>query len=143
MKSACVAFATGCDRSQIDAANIVEYLKANNWSITHSLKDADIVFLGTFGVNAFAEQKSIEFLSIAEKKCNKCAKIIPFGCLLGINKERILERFAVETISPQTMHHLDEILKYQFLLPESIYVPGVRHQASGVGFPRRMRNFTS
>lgn len=111
MKTACVAFASGCPRSKNDAYLLIEYFKKNGWKITTAFREADLILLGTCGFNKFNEEKSIEFLSIAFRKKRKDVRPIVFGCLPGINKEQILKKFDVETITPATLNKLDDIIK--------------------------------
>ena len=112
MKTACVAFAYGCPRSEIDACTLTEYLKANGWALTNNFRGADLLFLSACGFNDYAEEKSIKFFQIIEKRKRNNVQVIIFGCLSGINASRIQELGAMP-IPPTEMDKLDMLLNHK------------------------------
>ena len=117
MKTACVAFAYGCPRSEIDACTLTEYLKANGWALTNNFRDADLLFLSACGFNDYAEEKSIKFFEIIEKRKRNNVQVIIFGCLSGINASRIQELGAIP-IPPTEMEKLDILINAKVKLKE-------------------------
>ena len=109
-KTVCISFPKPCPRSLVDAALFVEYFKANGWKISNSFKDADLILFGTCGFDKFSEDKSIQYLSIANRKKGIDTQLIAFGCLPAINETRLLKEFDVVTITPRTYERLDEII---------------------------------
>jgi tRNA A37 methylthiotransferase MiaB len=122
-KIACVAFAGSCPRSQVDASLLIEYLASNGWKISNDFKEANLILLGTCGFDKFAEDRSIEYISVVEKKKNN-SKLIVFGCLPSINEKKLLEKFNIITITPRTLDKLDEIINASTKF-EQIINPGV------------------
>ncbi len=112
MNIACISFPTGCPRSKMDAALLEEYLKQNGWMLTTILKDADLILLASCGFNTVQEEKSIKFLSITLSKIRGDARVIVFGCLPGINMQRISDNFNgnVEAIHYNNLNQLDDII---------------------------------
>lgn len=118
MNSVCIAFANGCPRSRVDAALLYSYFIANGWDIKQNLKKADLVLVSTCGVNNRSERKSMRLLSIANKKRRKSSKLIIIGCLAGINKKILLERFDACLIPPKELSALDQIINARRCLDE-------------------------
>lgn len=109
-KTVFISFPNACPRSLVDAALFVEYFKANGWKISNSFKDTDLILFGTCGFDTFAEEQSIQYLSIANRKKGIDTQLIAFGCLPDINGARLLKEFDVVTITPRTYERLDEII---------------------------------
>lgn len=110
MKTAYVAFAIGCPRSNLDAALLVKYFKKNCLKVTTRIEKADIILFSTCGFDIGNENRSIELLSIANRLKNKRAHLVAFGCLPGINKTRIINEFDITTITRRTLDKLDRII---------------------------------
>jgi len=110
-KTVFISFPNACPSSLVDAALFVEYFKANGWKISNSFKEADLILFGTCGFDIFAEEQSIQYLSIANRKKGIDTQLIAFGCLPDINGTRLLKEFNVVTITPRTYERLDEIIK--------------------------------
>ena len=111
VKKACVAFPIGCPRSMHDAALFVEYFKKNGWQITTDFREADTILLGTCAFTLDKENTSLRFLSIAYRKKKKHAQIIAFGCLPGINAQKVKEKFDIEMVTSSSHNKLDDIIK--------------------------------
>ncbi len=110
-KTVCFAFANGCPRSLVNMSLLVEYFKANGWGITTSLRDASLIVFACCAFDVYNEETSFEFLAIAMNKKREDARIVVFGCLPGINKERLLSEFAVAAaVPPYAIGSFDELI---------------------------------
>jgi tRNA-2-methylthio-N6-dimethylallyladenosine synthase len=118
MKTACVALPLRCPRSKKDAVLLIEFLRSNHLDITSDIRKADLIFVGTCGVNSFEEEKSFEYLSIVYKKKKKNARLIVYGCLPGISFERIVKNFDVYIIEYQYLHKIEELINAKCKLSE-------------------------
>ena len=129
MKTACISFAQGCPRSLSDAARLVDYFVANGWEITTKFQEADLVLVGTCGVTAEAERSSMRFLSMAQKRKPKNAQLIVFGCLAGINKNRIVNELGAVPVSRTDLSQLDSLINADINLNKINY-PNNLHEYS-------------
>ncbi len=109
-RQVCIAYVNGCPRSAMDVALLHDYFKANNYTVTRKFQEADLVVCSTCGVDVLCEEKSIKYLSIADKKRPKDSQFIILGCLAGINEERIRENFDAIVIPPVRLSKLDEVI---------------------------------
>ena len=110
MQTACISFGEGCPRSLADAARLVDYFVANGWKITTKFQKADIVLVGACGVTAEAERSSMILLSMAHKRKPKNAQLIVFGCLAGINDNRIFKELGAVPIARPNLSQLDSLI---------------------------------
>ncbi len=109
-RTVCIAYANGCPRSRMGAARLFRYFEVNGRSLTQDIGKADLVLVSTCGVNQRAENKSIRLLSIANRKRRRDSHFVVLGCLAGINKEMLLEKFNATLITPTAMADLDEFI---------------------------------
>ena len=109
IKTAFIASPNICPRSQVNTATLVEYLKANGWSIIDDFKKADLILLGLCGFDKFREDRSIEYLSVVKRKYYNSLLIV-YGCLADINEKRLLDQFNVISIGPKHFDKLDNII---------------------------------
>jgi tRNA A37 methylthiotransferase MiaB len=109
-KIACFTFVMGCPRSMIDASLLMDYFRLNGWEITTEIRRAKLVLVGTCGFSSGAEEKSINYLLITERLKSKEAKLVVFGCLAGINKDRIIREADAIVIEPKNLDKLDDII---------------------------------
>ena len=110
MKTVCISFAVGCPRSSSDATRYVDYFVANGWEITTRFQKADLVLVGTCGVTAEVERSSMQFLSMAKKRKPEKAQLIVFGCLAGINKNKLINELGAIPITKTELHRLDSLI---------------------------------
>lgn len=110
MKTVCIAFPIGCPRNNLDAALLVDFFRQNCWTITKKINKANYIFVGNCGFTAFEEEKSIKFLSIAKRRKKKDAKLFTFGCLSGINKERILKESEIIPLTHSDFYKLETMI---------------------------------
>lgn len=108
--SVCFAFAKGCPRSKASMGMLVEYFKANGWSVTSGIGNADMVVCGCCAFDAYSEEASYAYLSIIEKKKRPDARVVVFGCLPGINGARLLEKFDVTPVASKDIGEMDRII---------------------------------
>jgi tRNA A37 methylthiotransferase MiaB len=106
----CIAYVNGCPRSAMDVALLHDYFKANDYTITRRFQNANLVVCSACGVDVLCEDKSIKYLSIADKKRPKDSQFIVIGCLAGINEEKIRENFDAKLIPPVRLSELDDII---------------------------------
>ncbi len=109
-RTACVAFAIGCPRSQMDTAWLRSYFRANGWGLTHCVQHAGLIVVATCGFSANVEDESIRLLSLLDRKRRRDSKLLVVGCLAGINPGRIHEQFDATTIAPANIDQLDKII---------------------------------
>ncbi len=110
MKRVCVSFPMGCNRSLMDAAVIFEYFKANGWQMTNLFDQADIILVGTCGLNSDSERMSTNYLSMVKSRAKKDAILVAFGCLAGINPERLIKEFDIIPLARKEQDKLDSII---------------------------------
>jgi len=73
----------GCAKNEIDSELMMGILKANNFQITYSLEEAEVIIINTCGFIDTAKEESIETIweMTRYKKEGKCKYIILAGCL--------------------------------------------------------------
>ena len=117
-QTACVAFAVGCPRNQVDTAWLSTYFRANGWKLTHCVKDADLIVVATCGFSAHVEDESIRLLSLLDKKRRKDSRLLVVGCLAGINAARVHEQFDATAIPPANIDQLDTMIGAKIALKD-------------------------
>lgn len=60
---------------------------------TRNIQEADIILVNTCGFNGPSQRLSISLINDILKKCPPKAKVIPLGCLVQIDKQRLQEKF--------------------------------------------------
>ena len=118
MKTACIAFPIGCPRNRLNAAHLVNYFRKNGWHITTNFKKADFVLISSCGYTQYKEDMSIKFLEIANRRKKKGAKLFTFGCLGGINKERLLENFNITILENSSLAKIDSLIDSNIKMSE-------------------------
>lgn len=85
----------GCQMNEYDSLRVERLLGLSGYVVTHSLQEADVIFLNTCSVRAKAEQKVHSFLGRLKryKERRPGLKIIVAGCVAQQLGERLLERF--------------------------------------------------
>jgi ribosomal protein S12 methylthiotransferase len=83
----------GCPKNLVDSELMLGYLRENDYIITNSREDADIVIINTCGFIDDAKQESINtILETAQLKHNgACKTIIVAGCLAERYSNQIME----------------------------------------------------
>ncbi len=81
----------GCPKNQVDSEVLAAQLKANGYSLTDSLGQADVAVINTCGFIEDAKRESIEtILQVAErKKSGDIERLIVTGCLVERYKKEL------------------------------------------------------
>jgi tRNA A37 methylthiotransferase MiaB len=117
-KTACVAFAIGCPRNQMDTAWLSSYFRANGWRMTHNARNADLIVVATCGFAAHIEEESIRLVSFLDKKRRKDSQLVVVGCLAGINAARVHQEFDATVVRPADINQLDTIIGARIALKD-------------------------
>lgn len=105
-----ICFKHGCPRSKVDACLLVDYFRTNGWRVTNQFKKADIVLVSTCGVTKAAEDECLKYLYVLNRMKKKDSRIFAFGCLPGINGERVLNELNSDILTRSTFERLDSII---------------------------------
>lgn len=106
----CVAFGLGCPRSEVDTARLIEFFRANGWSICDSIEEADLVLVMTCGFCGRFEDLSFELLEAAERRRRPDSRMIVGGCLAGINPTRLTQAFDAELVAPKDTARFQKLI---------------------------------
>jgi tRNA A37 methylthiotransferase MiaB len=102
----------------LDAVSLKRYMQVNGWKLTTDVEKADVILLGTCGFDVTSEDKSLKFISRAQKKKRNDSVIAVFGCLSDINKAAI-EPYDVVPISYRNMNGIDDLINAKTKFNES------------------------
>ena len=93
----------GCAKNLVDSEHILGILKYDNYEITNSLDEADIVIINTCGFIESSKRESIEEIF---KYINKGKKVVVTGCLVERYKEELEKEIPeVELFIPIREYH--------------------------------------
>ena len=83
----------GCSKNEIDSELMMSILKDNNYKITNSLENSEIIIVNTCGFINDAKEESIETIweMVRYKKEGKCKYLILAGCLAQRYSKELLE----------------------------------------------------
>ena len=109
-KSVCIAFGSGCPRSQAELGRLYRYFETNGWETNGQIRNADLVMVSACGVDNASETVSIPLLEAADRKRKAGSKLVVLGCLAGINPELIQSRVDALVIPPVQSHELDALI---------------------------------
>jgi len=102
----------GCPENRIDLARMQEFLKANGWGATSTIGDADIILFNTCGLTHYSQEVSIKIIKQLLKARKKpSAKLIVYGCLPKINRDRRREVYQGFTFGSDEIERLTEIIE--------------------------------
>ena len=100
----------GCFARYWDHKIIEEFFKLNGWKLIKDPKQADLIFVNTCAFEKETEDFSIEeikrLLQIKHKNCS----LVVGGCLSEINEKRLSRIFKGLTLSPKSMHKLNNYI---------------------------------
>ncbi|MCP4135999.1 MAG: radical SAM protein [bacterium] len=99
-------FEYACERREIDAQKISNFLKKNNYEIVTKPEKADIIFFLSCGI---IEKNTEACLQYIKEYQNYKAELIIGGCGPGIDKERIKAIHQGSMISTKDLDKLDTI----------------------------------
>jgi tRNA-2-methylthio-N6-dimethylallyladenosine synthase len=94
----------------VDGERLRGYLRANNWRLSDSVEDADVVILSVCGVTAETAFRGVRFSLMIGGKCRAGARVIVTGCLGGMGEAETLRRAGLEPIPPRGLAALDGII---------------------------------
>jgi tRNA A37 methylthiotransferase MiaB len=117
-KTVCIASPNACPRSEVEAALLVDYFTANDWRVSSDFRTADLILLCTCGFDGCEEERSMGFLSVVESGKKAEARVIVFGCLPGINRERLRRESGATPLPSMELERLDEIIGASHRLAE-------------------------
>ncbi|MBN1325956.1 MiaB/RimO family radical SAM methylthiotransferase [Candidatus Falkowbacteria bacterium] len=103
-------YSNGCSSNLLDGQRIIEYLRANDYSITNTPQEADLLIVNTCAFEQISETDSLNKLKELKKLKGK---IIVTGCLPAINKEKMNEIIDCDFVTPRdenTWKKFDEII---------------------------------
>jgi len=133
----CILSKARCAANLIDNSKLRDYFNKNNFKITSSPKDADLILINTCAFSQKSENDSIDFIKKIEKQKKNNSQIIVFGCLVSINKERLRREFKGLILSHKELSKIDDIIKAHknfseiksnFLQPEILKQTGKNKQ---------------
>jgi tRNA A37 methylthiotransferase MiaB len=107
-KTACIAFANGCNRAEAEIAIFSEYLRSNGYVITDRPDGVDFLLVSACGFDAAAEAISLKLLSGMVHRANPRTKIVIVGCLPGIRPNLLQSRFG-ERMTPLALNDLEKL----------------------------------
>jgi len=110
-KTACVAFCSGCPRSQVDASRLLSYLEANGWRISKSLARSGLVVISACAVSAPLEEESLRAISCAQRRRRSQSLLVVVGCIAGICEDRLRESLGAVVIPPMRWSALDSVIE--------------------------------
>jgi tRNA A37 methylthiotransferase MiaB len=105
-----MAFARGCPRSMMDTGRLINYFSLNGIRLIPRLDQADAVLVGTCGFDIRHENESLHYLSIAHHRKKPSAPLIAYGCLAGINGDRLKQALPLIPFRRQDYEKLDLII---------------------------------
>ncbi len=101
----------GCPENRIDSANMKTYLENNNWEISSSISDSDLIIINTCGLSEFSKQDSINIIKEAKHYKKQTARLLVCGCLPKINLSLLREHYSGQVFGSDDLRTLKNILK--------------------------------
>lgn len=132
MKKVFIYVQETCERRQLDAKRISNYLTTNNYTIVDKPSEADIIFFITCGFLANIIEGSLENI---KKFQQYDAELIVAGCLPEIDLDEISKIFKGRMISTRNLDKIDEIfpdckIKFNEIPDENIKFVNVKGNTS-------------
>lgn len=109
-KNACVIFARGCSRSQIDLVRLRTYFEANSWTITRNVREADLVVVSACAFTAHEQKTSEAYVGLVAADKREDTKLVLVGCLAGIDPA-VADRFHGLALKVDTLAELDRLIE--------------------------------
>jgi tRNA A37 methylthiotransferase MiaB len=106
---ACLIFARGCSRSQVDLARLQAYFDANYWEITSSPRDADVVVVSACAFTAHEQQTSEAYLRLITGEMPAGCRLVTVGCLAGI-APAVADKFSSIPLKVERLSELDRLI---------------------------------
>jgi len=109
----------GCTANRALYEKILGFLEMNNWEITSSPEEADLIVVNSCGVKENTEEKIIHRLGVLESKKKKKTKVVVTGCLPRIAPQRLKKW---ESFGPFETHKLGGIINANRNFSEALKV---------------------
>lgn len=106
----CIAFGLGCPRAQVDTARLFDYFRANGWTVSDSIEQADLVAVTSCGFCKASEDQSMQLLESTDRRRKQGSRLLIVGCLAGINEELLRETFDADVVAPKDASDLDALI---------------------------------
>jgi len=107
----------GCQMNKLDTALVTSALKEAGFTLTESIKEADVVLINTCSVREHAEQRVLSHLGHLKhiKKSRPDMVVGVIGCMAQRLGDKLLEHEAVNIVcGPTQIPQIAEILKQAF-----------------------------
>jgi tRNA-2-methylthio-N6-dimethylallyladenosine synthase len=104
----------GCQMNKLDTTLVISALKEANFSLTESVKEADVVLINTCSVREHAEQRVISQLGHLKhiKKSKPDLVVAVIGCMAQRLGDKLLEHEAVNIVcGPTQIPQIADLLK--------------------------------
>jgi MiaB/RimO family radical SAM methylthiotransferase len=95
----------GCDRRLLEKSKIIDYLKKNDYRITHRPSKASYILLFTCAFKKAEEDYSLVRLRALQ---NYKGRLLVFGCLPDIAPHRLADLSTIHKLAPKDLDHIDE-----------------------------------
>jgi tRNA A37 methylthiotransferase MiaB len=121
-KKAVYVYSGGCSSDNLDMQRVEDYCRANNYPITHNPQKADVIFVGTCTLSKEREDLTINKIQNL-RSLNPDAEIVPAGCLVRQNPERMGEIHSGLSLATKTeadWSQLEKILPGEVPIAEII-----------------------
>lgn len=96
------------------------YLKANKMFPADKACAADMVIIGTCGAFKSLEDEAVGFIESAKKDMKKGAELVVYGCLLGINVNKVKSYSPNRTIASSDWAGIEALVENPVILLKSI-----------------------
>ena len=106
----CIAFGLGCPRAQVDTARLFGYFRANGWTVSDSIEQADLVAVTSCGFCKASEDQSMQLLESTDRRRKQGSRLLIVGCLAGINEQLLRETFDADVVSPKNISDIDALI---------------------------------
>ncbi len=100
----------GCEQRQLDAQQVIDYVKANGIEMVDAPSACDLAIMVTCAVDQASEDKSVEMIEHVSGKVPKTARLVVGGCLPSITPSRLTLYNIHATFSPRNMKTLQQII---------------------------------
>jgi tRNA A37 methylthiotransferase MiaB len=112
-RNACLVFARGCFRSQVDLVRVRAYLEANSWVVVNRVRDADLVVVSACAFTATEQKTSEKYLDLILREKRGDAPLVIVGCLAGIVPAVAASRKAL-ALTTDNLAALDSLIEAAF-----------------------------
>ena len=121
-KKVVYVYSGGCSSDNLDMQRVEDYCRANGYPITHNPQKADVIFVGTCTLSKEREDLTVNKIQNFQS-LNPKAEIVPAGCLVRQNPERMGEihsGLSLPTKTEADWSHLEKILPGEIPIAEII-----------------------